>query len=233
MVFLAGRYRCVLQHNPSSWMHILSYSCFPSPFKPSLHTWTVFYCLYRFKPLQKVDGMSDSLCGSSQHCNSTPEQSVAAQSQHHQQYIGEGKTLLAATTTAATLESEEWFKFKITSISFCCYGTESPVCVCVCLWVNWLTPVYILADTAHTLPPFPSPDLGSQPLPERINMNDIKKLQTLYRDHCEVSIPYQSTILFFFFCFFLLDLPLPEERFNKYLYVKLHFEYEFSVNRTI
>lgn len=42
----------------------------------------------RFKPLQKVDGMSDSLCGSSQHCNSTPEQSVAAQSQHHQQYIG-------------------------------------------------------------------------------------------------------------------------------------------------
>lgn len=42
----------------------------------------------RFKPLQKVDGMSDSLCGSSQNCNSTPEQSVAAQSQHHQQYIG-------------------------------------------------------------------------------------------------------------------------------------------------
>uniref|UniRef100_A0A3Q1C0U2 DNA-binding protein RFX2 n=1 Tax=Amphiprion ocellaris TaxID=80972 RepID=A0A3Q1C0U2_AMPOC len=41
----------------------------------------------RFKPLQKVDSMSDSLCGSSQHCSSTPEQSVAAQSQHHQQYI--------------------------------------------------------------------------------------------------------------------------------------------------
>uniref|UniRef100_A0A3Q3LPS3 DNA-binding protein RFX2 n=1 Tax=Mastacembelus armatus TaxID=205130 RepID=A0A3Q3LPS3_9TELE len=83
----------------------------------------------RFKPLQKVDGMSDSLCGSSQHCNSTPEQSVAAQSQHHQQYI----------------------------------------------------------DMLHTLPPFPSPDLGPQPLPERINMNDVKKLQRLYRDHCEVA----------------------------------------------
>lgn len=123
MVFLVGSYLCGLQHNPSSWMHILSYSCFPSPFKPSWHTWPVFYCLYRFKPLQKVDGMSDSLCGSSQHCNSTPEQSVAAQSQHHQQYIGEGKTWLAATTTAVTLESEEWFKFNITSISFCCYGT--------------------------------------------------------------------------------------------------------------
>ncbi|KAM8746069.1 DNA-binding protein RFX2 isoform 4-T6 [Acanthopagrus schlegelii] len=92
----------------------------------------------RFKPLQKVDGMSDSLCGSSQHCNSTPEQSVAAQSQHHQQYI----------------------------------------------------------DTAHTLPPFPSPDLGSQPLPERINMNDIKKLQTLYRDHCEATLDVVMNLQF-------------------------------------
>ncbi|KAM8890515.1 DNA-binding protein RFX2 isoform 4-T4 [Synchiropus picturatus] len=82
----------------------------------------------RFKPLQKVDGMSDSLCGSSQHCTNTPEQSVAAQ--HHLQYI----------------------------------------------------------DTSHSLPPFPSPDLGAQPLPERISLNDIKKLQTLYRAHCEATL---------------------------------------------
>ncbi|XP_051231764.1 DNA-binding protein RFX2 isoform X1 [Dicentrarchus labrax] len=92
----------------------------------------------RFKPLQKVDGMSDSLCGSSQHCNSTPEQSVAAQSQHHQQYI----------------------------------------------------------DTSHTLPPFPTPDLGTMPLPERINMNDIKKLQTLYRDHCEATLDVVMNLQF-------------------------------------
>ncbi|XP_028258684.1 DNA-binding protein RFX2 isoform X3 [Parambassis ranga] len=92
----------------------------------------------RFKPLQKVDSMSDNLCGSSQHCNSTPEQSVAAQSQHHQQYI----------------------------------------------------------DTAHTLPPFPSPDLGTQPLPERINANDIKKLQTLYRDHCEATLDVVMNLQF-------------------------------------
>ncbi|KAL7396802.1 hypothetical protein ABVT39_012025 [Epinephelus coioides] len=92
----------------------------------------------RFKPLQKVDGMSDSLCGSSQHCNSTPEQSVAAQSQHHQQYI----------------------------------------------------------DTSHTLPQFPNPDLGTQPLPERINMNDIKKLQTLYRDHCEATLDVVMNLQF-------------------------------------
>lgn len=54
--------------------------------------------VFRFKPLQKVDGMSDSLCGSSQHCNSTPEQSVAAQSQHHQQYIGKDRSCLSATS---------------------------------------------------------------------------------------------------------------------------------------
>lgn len=46
--------------------------------------------------------------------------------------------------------------------------------------------VCLYADTSHTLPPFPSPDLGPHPLPERISMADIKKLQTLYRDHCEV-----------------------------------------------
>ncbi|XP_034036058.1 DNA-binding protein RFX2 isoform X4 [Thalassophryne amazonica] len=92
----------------------------------------------RFKPLQKVDGMSDSLCGSSQHCSNSAEQSVAAQSQHHQQYI----------------------------------------------------------DMSHTLPPFPSPDLGTQPLPERINMNDVKKLQTLYRDHCEATLDVVMNLQF-------------------------------------
>lgn len=47
----------------------------------------------------------------------------------------------------------------------------------------------LCTDTAHSLPPFPSPDLGAQPLPERINMTDVKKLQTLYRGHCEVGTP--------------------------------------------
>lgn len=52
---------------------------------------------------------------------------------------------------------------------------------------------------SHTLPSFPSPDLGTQPLPERINMNDIKKLQTLYRDHCEVgSITLGLLIIIYF-----------------------------------
>lgn len=92
----------------------------------------------RFKPLQKVDSMSDSLCGSSQHCSSTPEQSVAAQSQQHQQYI----------------------------------------------------------DTSHSLPPFPSLDLGAHPLPERMSMTDIKKLQTLYRSHCEATLDVVMNLQF-------------------------------------
>lgn len=45
---------------------------------------------------------------------------------------------------------------------------------------------------SHVLPPFPIPDLGTQPLPERINMNDVKKLQNLYRDHCEVRTPQRQ-----------------------------------------
>ncbi|KAJ7992962.1 hypothetical protein DPEC_G00267510 [Dallia pectoralis] len=92
----------------------------------------------RFKPLHKVDGMNDSLSGGSQHLASTPEQSVAAQSQHHQQYI----------------------------------------------------------DVSHVLPPFPSPALGTQPLPERINVDDVKKLQSLYREHCEATLDVVMNLQF-------------------------------------
>ncbi|XP_064186515.1 DNA-binding protein RFX2 isoform X2 [Anguilla rostrata] len=92
----------------------------------------------RFKPLQKVDGMGDSFSGGSQHSSGTPDQSLAAQSQHHQQYI----------------------------------------------------------DVSHVLPPFPSPDLGSCPLPERIAPNDVKKLQSLYRDHCEATLDVVMNLQF-------------------------------------
>ncbi|XP_041695359.1 DNA-binding protein RFX2 isoform X4 [Coregonus clupeaformis] len=105
---------------------------------PTQHSCAALSPLRRFKPLQKVDGMGDSLSGGSQHSASTPEQSVAAQSQHHQQYI----------------------------------------------------------DVSHVLPPFPTPDLGTQPLPERINMNDVKKLQNLYRDHCEATLDVVMNLQF-------------------------------------
>ncbi|KAK2898453.1 hypothetical protein Q8A67_009871 [Cirrhinus molitorella] len=92
----------------------------------------------RFKPFHKMDGMGDSLNSGSQHPSSTPEQSVAAQSQHHQQYI----------------------------------------------------------DVSHVLPPFPSPDLGSCPLPESISMNDLKKLQSNYRIHCEATLDVVMNLQF-------------------------------------
>ncbi|XP_042617985.1 DNA-binding protein RFX2 isoform X3 [Cyprinus carpio] len=92
----------------------------------------------RFKPFHKMDGMGDSLNSGSLHPSSTPEQSVAAQSQHHQQYI----------------------------------------------------------DVSHVLPPFPSPDLGSCPLPEPISMNDVKKLQSNYRIHCEATLDVVMNLQF-------------------------------------
>ncbi|XP_067270077.1 DNA-binding protein RFX2 isoform X3 [Pseudorasbora parva] len=92
----------------------------------------------RFKPFHKMDGMGDSLNSGSQHSSSTPEQSVAAQSQHHQQYI----------------------------------------------------------DVSHVLPPFPSPDLGSCPLPEPISTNDVKKLQSNYRIHCEATLDVVMNLQF-------------------------------------
>ncbi|XP_026098815.1 DNA-binding protein RFX2 isoform X4 [Carassius auratus] len=92
----------------------------------------------RFKPFHKMDGMGDSLNSGSLHPSSTPEQSVAAQSQHHQQYI----------------------------------------------------------DVSHVLPPFPSPDLGSCPLPEPISISDVKKLQSNYRIHCEATLDVVMNLQF-------------------------------------
>ena len=43
--------------------------------------------LLRYRPAQKTDSLGDS--GSHGSLHSTPEQAMAAQSQHHQQYIGE------------------------------------------------------------------------------------------------------------------------------------------------
>ncbi|XP_059378942.1 DNA-binding protein RFX2 isoform X5 [Carassius carassius] len=92
----------------------------------------------RFKPFHKMDGMGDSLNSGSLHPASTPEQSVAAQSQHHQQYI----------------------------------------------------------DVSHVLPSFPSPDLGSCPLPEPISISDVKKLQSNYRIHCEATLDVVMNLQF-------------------------------------
>ncbi|XP_041087044.1 DNA-binding protein RFX2-like isoform X1 [Polyodon spathula] len=94
----------------------------------------------RFKPLQKVDGMGDNLAGGAQNSAATPEQSVAAQSQHHQQFI----------------------------------------------------------DVSHVLPEFPAPEIGTSSVPEGISMNDVKKLQILYREHCEATLDVVMNLQFHF-----------------------------------
>ncbi|XP_051894058.1 DNA-binding protein RFX2-like isoform X3 [Pristis pectinata] len=48
----------------------------------------------RFKPMQKLDGVGDNMPGNGQHATpATPEQSVAAQSQHHQQFLDMSRAL--------------------------------------------------------------------------------------------------------------------------------------------
>ncbi|XP_072514693.1 transcription factor RFX3 [Salminus brasiliensis] len=84
----------------------------------------------RFKPVQKVDGFSgDNYSSSGQHTPSAAEQTVIAQSQHHQQFL----------------------------------------------------------DASRALPEFVELDLGEHGV-EGINLEDIKALQTLYREHCEAIL---------------------------------------------
>ncbi|XP_062481172.1 DNA-binding protein RFX2 isoform X4 [Pezoporus occidentalis] len=90
----------------------------------------------RYRPAQKMDGMSES--GSNSNSHTTPEQSVAAQSQHHQQFI----------------------------------------------------------DVTHVFPEFPAPDVGSILLQEGVTMNDVKTLQLLYRQHCEVTLDVVMNLQF-------------------------------------
>ncbi|XP_023674257.1 DNA-binding protein RFX2-like isoform X2 [Paramormyrops kingsleyae] len=92
----------------------------------------------RFKPMQKSDGTGYGLAGGLHQSSGTPDQSVASQSQHHQQYI----------------------------------------------------------DVSHVLPPFPAPELGAHPLPAGVSLDDVKKLQGLYRDHCEATLDVVMNLQF-------------------------------------
>ncbi|XP_064798477.1 transcription factor RFX3 isoform X1 [Oncorhynchus masou masou] len=84
----------------------------------------------RFKPVQKVDGVSgENFSGGGQHTPSAAEQTVIAQSQHHQQYL----------------------------------------------------------DASRALPDFVELDLGETNV-ENIGPDDIKALQSLYREHCEAIL---------------------------------------------
>ncbi|RMC16373.1 hypothetical protein DUI87_06700 [Hirundo rustica rustica] len=81
----------------------------------------------RYKPMQKVDGVADGFTGSGQQTGTSVEQTVIAQSQHHQQFL----------------------------------------------------------DASRVLPEFGEVEISS--LPDGTTFEDIKSLQSLYREHCEVA----------------------------------------------
>ncbi|XP_073491041.1 transcription factor RFX3 isoform X1 [Aquarana catesbeiana] len=82
----------------------------------------------RYKPMQKVDGVGDGFTGSGQQTGASVEQTVIAQSQHHQQFL----------------------------------------------------------DASRALPEFAEVEISS--LPDGTTFEDIKSLQTLYREHCEAIL---------------------------------------------
>uniref|UniRef100_A0A670ZWC0 Regulatory factor X3 n=1 Tax=Pseudonaja textilis TaxID=8673 RepID=A0A670ZWC0_PSETE len=82
----------------------------------------------RYKPMQKVDGVSDGFTTSGQQTGTSVEQTVIAQSQHHQQFL----------------------------------------------------------DASRALPDFGEVEISS--LPDGTTFEDIKSLQSLYREHCEAIL---------------------------------------------
>uniref|UniRef100_A0A663N945 Transcription factor RFX3 n=1 Tax=Athene cunicularia TaxID=194338 RepID=A0A663N945_ATHCN len=82
----------------------------------------------RYKPMQKVDGVADGFTGSGQQTGTSVEQTVIAQSQHHQQFL----------------------------------------------------------DASRVLPEFGEVEISS--LPDGTTFEDIKSLQSLYREHCEAIL---------------------------------------------
>ncbi|KAM7330052.1 hypothetical protein ACRRTK_011665 [Alexandromys fortis] len=92
----------------------------------------------RYKPMQKVDGVADGFTGSGQQTGTSVEQTVIAQSQHHQQFLA----------------------------FFCC--------------------VVMVTDASRALPEFGEVEISS--LPDGTTFEDIKSLQSLYREHCEAIL---------------------------------------------
>ncbi|XP_071657675.1 transcription factor RFX3-like [Patagioenas fasciata] len=82
----------------------------------------------RYKPVQKVDGVADGFTGSGQQTGTSAEQTIIAQSQHHQQFL----------------------------------------------------------DASRVLPEFGEVEISS--LPDGTTLEDIKSLQSLYREHCEAIV---------------------------------------------
>lgn len=125
---------------------------------------------FRFKPVQKFDACSgENYSGGGQPHPGAAEQTVIAQSQHHQQFLGQ---LLFSLHKPQNTWDEPKHTYECFHIVF------PPLWFyCCCL--------YSPTDASRALPDFVELDLG-QNNAENIALEDVKALQSLYREHCEV-----------------------------------------------
>lgn len=120
---------------------------------------------FRFKPVQKFDTCSgENYSSGGQSHPGAAEQTVIAQSQHHQQFLGQSVCM--------------WVLSLNLLVSNFLPGQKQ-------LIVSFLFPSPLKTDATRALPDFVDLDLG-QSNTENISLDDVKALQTLYREHCEV-----------------------------------------------
>lgn len=77
---------------------------------------------FRYRAAQKMDGMAESASNSNPH--TTPEQSVAAQSQHHQQFIGEEMVMNYSTSGIWALRGR-FYPANPDCCAFLCFPNKS------------------------------------------------------------------------------------------------------------
>lgn len=124
---------------------------------------------FRFKPVQKFDTCSgENYSSGGQSHPGAAEQTVIAQSQHHQQFLG--------------------------LLCFCAEMYCRIICFQDCdFFIHFL--LFSPTDATRALPDFVDLDLG-QSNTENISPDDVKALQSLYREHCEVrGSPFSSCAL--------------------------------------
>ncbi|KAH0628301.1 hypothetical protein JD844_009248 [Phrynosoma platyrhinos] len=107
----------------------------------------------RYKPMQKVDGVTDGFT-SGQQTGTSVEQTVIAQSQHHQQFLG------PIPDGTIGLNGHQLHRHHG------CHGMRY--------------------YASRALPEFGEVEISS--LPDGTTFEDIKSLQSLYREHCEAIL---------------------------------------------
>lgn len=146
------------------------------------HFWDRYCCFswdwgkefdFRFKPVQKFDACSgENYSGGGQPNPGAAEQTVIAQSQHHQQFLGQ--LLFSVHKPQNTRDAPKY--------TYECFHIVFPPLwfYCFCFFS-----FYSPTDASRALPDFVELDLG-QNNAENIALEDVKALQSLYREHCEV-----------------------------------------------